>query len=86
MISKEFLISARSAPKSGFWMLWDAFEVREAAGSVGFARERPASSRPLAEPSSGRFPGSWSPGFGLPGGCASSRLDHGLENPPGRLR
>ena len=23
-----------------------------------------------------RFPGSWSPVFGLRGGCASSRLDH----------
>ena len=28
---------------------------------------------------SGRSPGAWSPGFGLRGGCASSRLDHGLQ-------
>ena len=27
----------------------------------------------------GGSPGSWSLIFGLPGGCASSRLDHGLE-------
>ena len=27
----------------------------------------------------GRFPGSWSPGFGLPGGCTSSQLDHGFQ-------
>ena len=35
--------------------------------------------RPLAEPSSVGSPGSWSLIFGLPGGCASSRLDHGLK-------
>ena len=27
----------------------------------------------------GGFPGSWFPGFGLTGGCASSRLDYGLN-------
>ena len=37
------------------------------------------SHRPLAEPSSVGSPGSWSLTFGLPGGCASSRLDHGLK-------
>ena len=35
--------------------------------------------RPQAEPSSVGSPGSWSLIFGLPGGCASSRLDHGLK-------
>ena len=29
----------------------------------------------------GRFPGSWSSGFGFPGGCASSRLDNGFQIP-----
>ena len=33
-----------------------------------------------------RCPGAWCPGFGLRGACASSPLDHGLENPPGTLR
>ena len=32
--------------------------------------------RPLL---SGSFPGSWPPGFGLPGGCAGSQLDHGCK-------
>ena len=41
----------------------------------------PAGRPPLAEPSSGRFPGSWSRGFGLPRGCASSRLDHSFRIP-----
>ena len=67
-------------------MLGEAFEIRKAASSMGFAAERPVPRRPFAGPSSGRFPGSWSPGFGLPGGCASSRLDHGFQILPGRLR
>ena len=37
-----------------------------------------------------RPPGGWSPGIGLPGGCTSSRLDHGLKvelpNPPNSLK
>ena len=32
---------------------------------------------------SGHSPGASFPGFGLPGGCASSRLDHGCKIPPG---
>ena len=35
--------------------------------------------RPHAEPSSAGSPDSWD--FGLPGGCASSRLDHGFQIP-----
>ena len=27
------------------------------------------------------FPVSWSPGFGVPGGCVSSRLDYGFQIP-----
>ena len=34
----------------------------------------------------GRFPESWSPGFGLPVGCASSRLDHGFQIPSITMR
>ena len=37
-------------------MLGDAFEVRKAASSVGFAGERPVPRRPHAGPSSGRSP------------------------------
>ena len=40
-ISAGFLIFAISIPKSGFWMLGDALEVRKAASRVGFAGERP---------------------------------------------
>ena len=40
---------------------------------------RPAAVCLPSRPSSGRFPGSWSPGFGLPGGYASSRLSHGFH-------
>ena len=39
--SPRFLIFAISTPKSGFWMLGDAFEVRKAASSVGCAGGRP---------------------------------------------
>ena len=37
-------------------MLGDAFEVRKAASSVGFAGERPVPRRPHAGPSSWRSP------------------------------
>ena len=38
-------------------MIGDAFEVRKAASSVGFAGERPVPRCALAGPSSGRSPG-----------------------------
>ena len=41
MILKGSLIFAIFMPKSGFCMLGAAFEVRKAASSVGFARDRP---------------------------------------------
>ena len=43
------------------------------------SRGAPEPRRPHAEPSSVGSPGSWSLIFGLPGGCASSQLDHGLK-------
>ena len=43
------------------------------------SRGAPEPRRPQAEPSSVGSPGSWSLIFGLHGGCASSRLDHGLK-------
>ena len=45
----------------------------------GSSRGVPRSRRPPAEAVVLHFPGASFPGFGLPGGCASSRLDHGLK-------
>ena len=41
--------------------------------------ERQGDGSACGQRGSGRFPGSWFPRFGLRGGCASSRLDHGLK-------
>ena len=49
--SPRLLIFAISSPKSEFWMLGDAFEVRKAASRVGFTGERQDDG-----PSSGRRP------------------------------
>ena len=46
--SPRLLIFAISTPKSRFWRLGDAFEVRKAASSVGFAGEHSVACRPLA--------------------------------------
>ena len=52
---------------------------RETKNQGPRSRGAPEPRRPQAEPSSVGSPGSWSLIFGLPGGCASSRLDHGLK-------
>ena len=52
--SPRFLIFAISTPKSGFWMLRDAFEVREAASSVG--GERPDDGPACGRRGTGRSP------------------------------
>ena len=55
-IIKGFLIFAISTPKSGFWMLGDAFEVRKADSSVGFAGERPDDGPANGRQGTGRSP------------------------------
>ena len=52
---------------------------RETKNQGPRSRGAPEPRRPQAEPSSVGSPGSWSLIFGLPGGCASSRLDHGVK-------
>ena len=52
---------------------------RETKNQGPRSRGAPEPRRPQAEPSSVGSPGSWSLIFGLPGGCASSQLDHGLK-------
>ena len=47
--------------------------IKSAASAAGTLALQADGGRP------GLFPGSRSPGFDLPGGCASSRLDHGLK-------
>ena len=61
--------------------------VIKAAASAASPRTRaaPQGRRPPAKLPSGA-PRSLVPWIGLCEGCASSRLDHGLENSPGRLR
>ena len=43
------------------------------------AASRKTKSRAPRSREAPRRPPSWSPGFGLPGGCASGRLDHGFQ-------
>ena len=53
---KRFLFFAIAPPKSGFWLLGDAFEVRKATGSVAFAGERPDDSPANGRRGTGRSP------------------------------
>ena len=54
---------------------------RKPKSREGSSREVPRGRCPPAEAVVLHFPGASFPGFGLPGGCASSRLDHGLKFP-----
>ena len=51
----------------------------KAKSRKGSSREVSRGRRPPAEAVVLHSPGASFPGFGLPGGCASSRLDHGLK-------
>ena len=55
-ISNVFLIFAISTPKSGFWMLGDAFDVGKPASSVGFAGERRDDGSASGQQGTGRSP------------------------------
>ena len=52
---------------------------RKPKSREGSSRGVPRGRRPPAEAVVLHSPGASFPGFGLPGGCASSRLDHGLK-------
>ena len=67
---------SRSRDQVGCWRSLPEDQIQ---GRGPSSRGTPHGKSTCERRGTGRSPGAWSPGFGPRGGCASTRLDHGLK-------